>query len=127
MTGGAGSIAVVGASRARHKFGNKCVRAYAEAGWTVYPVHPSESEIEGLPCLPDLARVPGPLDRISLYLPPETTLRLLPEVAARGAGEVWLNPGSADTAVLDLARELGIPVRDGCSIVDIGVSPSRYT
>ena len=60
-----GNIAVVGASSARHKFGNKCVRAYAEAGWNVYPIHPTETEIEGLPAYPEVARVPVELDRVT--------------------------------------------------------------
>ncbi len=35
-------------------------------------------------------------------------------------------PGSADHRVLAAARQLGIPVVDGCSIVDIGRSPAMY-
>jgi predicted CoA-binding protein len=120
------TIAVVGASADRRKYGNKCVRAYLAAGYQVYPVNPSEREIEGLPVHHDLARVPVPLDRISVYLPPPLTLALLPEMARAQAGEVWFNPGSADAAVLAEARRLGIPARPGCSIVDIGHSPSEF-
>jgi predicted CoA-binding protein len=122
----AGKIAVVGASKERSKFGNKCVRAYVEAGWRVYPVHPVEHEIEGLEAYPDIARVPVELDRISVYLSPRVSAKLLPAFAEKGAGEVWFNPGSADAEVLDRARELGISVKDACSIVDLGVSPARY-
>lgn len=121
-----GNIAIVGASNERAKFGNKCVRAYVEAGWNVFPVHPVEKVIEGLPVYPDVAQVPVELDRISVYLSPRVSAKLLPAFAAKGAGEVWFNPGSADGEVLDRARELGIPVRDACSIVDLGVSPARY-
>ena len=121
-----GNIAVVGASSARHKFGNKCVRAYTEAGWNVYPIHPTETEIEGLPAYPEVARVPVELDRVSVYLRPELTLAFLPQLVDKGAGEVWFNPGSADARVLEKARDLGLEIRDACSIVDLGVSPSRY-
>jgi predicted CoA-binding protein len=120
------TIAVLGASRHRHKFGNKCVRAYREADWRVFPVHPTETEIEGLTAFRSLAEVPGELDRISVYLPPPVTLEALPEIARKGAGEVWFNPGAADVKVVELARQLGIAVRAGCSIIDIGASPSRY-
>lgn len=34
------TIAIVGASADRAKFGNKAVRAYAEEGWEVWPVNP---------------------------------------------------------------------------------------
>ena len=63
---------------------------------------------------------------MSVYLPPRTTLRLLEEIAAAGAGETFFNPGSADPTVLERARELDIAVRDDCSIVDIGLSPADF-
>jgi hypothetical protein len=120
------TIAVVGASADRRKYGNKCVRAYARAGYQVFPVNPGESEIEGLIVFPTIADVPGALDRISVYLHPPVTRSLIPDLARRGAGEVWFNPGSADDEVLRLAREAGIDIRDGCSIVDIGLSPGQF-
>lgn len=120
------TIAVLGASGHHEKFGNKCVRAYLAAGWQVFPVHPAETEIEGLPVYQRLADVPAELGRISVYLPPERTLEMLGDIAAKGAGEVWLNPGSADVRVLDEARRRGIPAVPGCSIVDIGLSPARF-
>jgi len=124
------TIAVLGASANRQKFGNKCVRAYRDAGYRVFPVNPGEREIEGLPACRTLAEVPAPIDRISVYLPPALTLSLLPAIA-RAAGhpaatEVWFNPGSADDAVLAEARRLGIAARPGCSIVDIGKRPGEY-
>ena len=120
------TIAVLGASGNRSKYGNKCVRAYREAGYEVYPVNPGEAEVEGLKTYRSLAEVPAELARISVYLPPPVTKDMLPEIAAKKASEVWFNPGSADAQVLDEARELGIPVRAGCSIVDIGYSPAQF-
>jgi predicted CoA-binding protein len=120
------TIAVLGASSNRAKFGNKCVRAYREAGYQVYPINPGETEVEGWKAYRSLAEVPVDLERISVYLPPPVTKDLLPEIAAKNAGEVWFNPGSADADVLEQARQLGIPVRAGCSIVAIGYSPAQY-
>jgi len=119
-------VAVLGASTDHRKFGNKSVRAHRQAGWDVVPVSLSGDEVEGLPTYRKLAEVPGDLDRITVYLPPPVTLELLPEIAARGAGEVWLNPGAADHQVVEAARELGIPAVEGCSIVDLGLSPSQF-
>lgn len=123
------TVAILGASRLRHKFGNKSVRAHLHAGWDVHPVNlsPAEGSIEGLETVSKLADVAvAKLDRISVYLPPPVTMELLPEIAASGAAEVWFNPGSADHRVLDAARALGIRAVDGCSIVDLGLSPSQF-
>ena len=43
------TIAIIGASADRAKFGNKAVRAFLQQGYTVYPVNPKETRIEGLP------------------------------------------------------------------------------
>jgi len=122
------TIAVVGASNDRRKFGNKCVRAYLRAGWQVFPINinPAEKEVEGLPTRTSVRDIPEELERISVYLPPPVTLELLPDFAAKGAREVWMNPGAADRAVIEAAKRQGIPVVQGCSIVDVGFSPSQF-
>lgn len=119
-------VAVLGASTNHTKFGNKSVRAHRKAGWEVVPVSLSGEEVEGLPTYRKLSEVPGELDRITVYLPPPVTLELLPEIAEKGAEEVWFNPGAADRQVLERAREMGIPAKDGCSIVALGLSPSQF-
>lgn len=120
------TIAVVGASADRHKYGNKCVRAYQAAGYRVFPVNPHEPAVEGLSTFRSVTDVPERLDRISVYLPPAVTRTVLADLASAGAGEVWFNPGSVDAEVVAEARRRGIPVRQGCSIIDLGLSPSQF-
>ena len=118
-------IAIIGASADRAKFGNKAVRAYLAGGYQVFPIHPTAKMIEGLPAYHSILEVPAEeLDRVSLYLPPQIGLQAIEEIARKSVGEVWLNPGAESPALIDRARQLGLKVVIGCSIVDIGVNPS---
>ena len=70
------TVAVLGASANRRKYGNKSVRAHLQQGYEVFPVHPAAGEIEGLKAYPNLASVPvETLDRITVYLPPPACVR----------------------------------------------------
>ena len=120
------TIAVLGASHLRNKFGNKCVRAYAAAGYEVYPINPGGKPVEGLKTYRRLSEVPDNLDRISVYLPPIVSFEYLGDIAEKNAKEVWFNPGAADDKVFAAAKQKGINAIDGCSIVDIGMSPSQF-
>lgn len=121
------TVAIVGASPDRRKFGNKSVRAHAAAGFTVYPVHPSAETIEGLPVYRSVAQVPvDQLDRVSIYLPPAVGITILAEVASKNPAEVWFNPGTDSPEVLAEARRLGLRAVVGCSIVDLGMTPAMF-
>lgn len=117
------SVAIIGASSARHKFGNKAVRAFLRQGWTVYPVNPSEPEIEGLKSYPSVSAIPGPVDRASLYLPPAIGIAVLDEIQRKGIRELWVNPGAESDALIEKAERLGLETIQACSIVDIGERP----
>lgn len=120
------TVAVLGASRDRAKFGNISVRAHARMGYEVFPVNPYADQIEGLPVFATLADLPvDSVDRVSVYLLPDQGYELLEDIAQLQPEEVWLNPGSADAALVERARELGLPVIEGCSIIDVGLSPGE--
>ncbi len=121
------TVAILGASADRSKFGNKSLRAHAQAGYDVYPVNPKGGQIEGLPVYATLADVPvDHLNRISVYLPPAVGLSMLDAIAAKGCDEVWFNPGSDSPEVLAKAESLGLQAIADCSIVDLGLSPGQF-
>jgi hypothetical protein len=119
------TVAVIGASNDRAKYGNRAVRAYRAEGYRVFPVNPREASIEGLEAYASILDIPGPVDRATLYLPPERTLLVLEDIARKGVRELFLNPGSESGEVIARAEELGLVPILACSIVDIGRSPNH--
>jgi predicted CoA-binding protein len=120
------SVAVLGASRDRRKFGNKAVRAYTASGFTVFPVNPGEATIEGLKAYPTLDAIPEPIDFVSLYVPPAVGVKLLPAIAAKEPKELWLNPGSESDELIEAAADLHLRAIVACSIVALGLTPDEF-
>ena len=119
-------VAVVGASRDRHKFGNKAVRAFRDAGHTVVPINPHETEIEGLRAYASVLEVPGPIDMATVYVQPDVVLRLFDEFERKQIPEIWLNPGADDDDVIAEAKRRQLNVIVACSIMGVGRRPSEY-
>jgi len=117
------TIAIIGASNDRAKFGNKAVRAFQQQGYEVFPVNPKETEIEGLPAFGSIRDVPVRPHKVSVYLPPPVLVKVLPDIAAKGCDELWLNPGTESAEVLAEAGRLKLNVVQACSIVGVGMSP----
>ena len=120
------TVAVIGASSDRRKFGNKALRAFAHQGYTVYAINPHANEIEGHLAYASVLDVPGPIDMATVYVQPEVGVRVMEDLAAKKVGEIWLNPGADGPEVVERASELGLKTIQACSIIGIGESPRSY-
>jgi predicted CoA-binding protein len=120
------TVAVIGASSDRRKFGNKALRAFKRQGYHVIPVNPNEAEIEGMKTFASVLDIPDPVDMATLYVQPEVGEQVMDEIARKRIAEVWLNPGADHPAVIARAKQLGIDPILACSILGIGESPSGY-
>lgn len=121
------TVAVVGASSDRRKYGNKAVRAYLKAGYDVYPVHPTEATVEGQSVYRSVRDVPAEkLDRVAVYVPPAVGVKVLDDVVAKPVGAVYLNPGADAPEVVDRAKQLGLNVVTNCAIIAVGARPDMF-
>lgn len=120
------SVAILGASTDRTKFGNKAVRAFRDRGFRVYPINAKVAMVEEIEAFPTVQDLPVRPEIVSVYLPPAILLQMLPGLASVGFDEFWLNPGTDTPEVLSAARELKIPFVQACSLIRLGVDPSDY-
>jgi predicted CoA-binding protein len=120
------TVAVVGASSSRAKFGNKALRAFLAEGHRVLAINPNEDEVEGLKTYASVLDVPGPIDMATVYVQPDVTLRLLDEFQRKGIPEIWVNPGAEDEAVMAEARRRKMNVFFACSIIGLGRNPGDF-
>ncbi len=112
------TLAVIGVSHDRRKFGNIVYRDLRDKGYRVLAVHPNHNTVEGGPCYPDLASLPEPVDGIVVVVPPHVTEQIVREADAIGIKRVWLQPGAASAAAIRYCEEHGLDViYDECVMV----------
>lgn len=109
--------AVVGANQNPEKFGNKIYRKLHRKGYQVYAVNPRYSEVEGDPCYARLADLPQKPSVVNLVVAPDKGRAFIEEAAALGIPNIWFQPGTADEALLDLVRRLGLRSVQACVLV----------
>ena len=120
------TVAVVGASSDRNKFGNKALRAFQSEGYTVIPINPNEREVEGIATYPSVLDVPGSIDMATVYVQPDIAMQLLDEFEQKGIPEVWINPGAETDEMIATARKRKTKVIFACSIIGVGRSPHEF-
>ena len=111
-------IAVTGVSRVPQAHGaNVVFRRLRDRGYDVVPVNPHATEVEGVPCWPDLRSVPGGVDAVVVGTRPEHAVGTVRECVELGVAHVWmhrsLDAGSVSPDAVALGRAAGLAVIDG--------------
>lgn len=113
------SIALFGASNQPGKVGYVCLKNL-QGAYTgkIYPIHPEEKEILGLPAYSDLDQVPGPIDLAFIIVPVEAVRSVIDQCGRKGVpGGVLITSGFAEVGpagkalqdqVAQRAKELGL-------------------
>ncbi|MBS0617998.1 MAG: CoA-binding protein [Spirochaetes bacterium] len=96
-------VALVGASNDSTKYGNIIFRDLKSKGYTIYPVNPKATSVEGVAAIHSLAELKEKTDveLLIFVIPPKMTLESLQIAKDLGYKKVWLQPGAADAAVAE--------------------------
>lgn len=115
-------FAVAGVSRNPKEFANAIFRKLKDGGYDVVPVNPNASTLEGVTCYPDLASIPGQIDGVFAATPPNASLDLIAQCAARGVPRIWFHrsfgQGSVPHAAVEECRKMGVEcIAGGCPMM----------
>ncbi len=113
---------VAGVSRESAQAANAVFRKLQSSGYEVVPVNPATAKVEGVPCYPDLASVPGTLDGVVIATHPKVAADVVRQAAARGIRQIWVHrsfgDGSVSEDALAACNEHGItPIVGGCPLM----------
>lgn len=111
--------AVVGCSPDPSRPSNEVASFLIERGYRVIPVHPTETEILGQRCYPDLASIPEQVDVVDLFRRSEQVGPHVEEAIAIGAKVVWMQLGIVNEEAAARAHAAGIDVvMDHCPKIE---------
>jgi hypothetical protein len=109
------TIAMVGLSSKPDRASYMVASYLKEQGYRIIPVNPTEKEVLGEPCYPDLASITGSVDVVDIFRRSEEVPAIMEEAIKIGAKAVWMQEGVINEEAAARAREAGLlVVMDNC-------------
>lgn len=102
------NLALLGLSKTKGKFGNYAYKELTSRGYHVFAVHPTEKEIEGIPCFPSLLSIKEKVGGVFVSVSPKNIPSILQEISSTGLKNVWLQQGCESLEAIDQANKLGL-------------------
>ncbi len=99
------SIAVIGATDNSSKYGHVIYRDLKRKGFTVYPVNPQRTSVDGDPAFPNVGDIPGKTTIVNFVVPPSTTLNVLQHCLDLDLMNVWVQPGAESPEVIAFLQQ----------------------
>ncbi len=106
-------IAIIGASPNSTRPSHGVLLDLVGLGYDVVPVHPTATEVGGLPCYPSLGKAveaTGPVDIVDVFRLPPACPEHAREAVAVGAHCLWLQLGIVSREAGQIAHEAGLAV-----------------
>ena len=110
-------VVILGASDKPARYSYKAFKMLQEAGHEVIPVSPRVKEIESVITCPTLKDVPGPVDTVTMYVSPEISTKLGPDIVTLQPKRVIFNPGSENERLAEILNREGVEVVEACTLV----------
>jgi predicted CoA-binding protein len=102
------TIAIIGASRNKKKFGNQVLKNLVSKGYDVYPVNPYAEEIEGIKCYNNVSLLPENVKTALIVTPKKETEKTVKELINKGITNIWIQQMSETTESIDIALKSNV-------------------
>ncbi|MFB2894551.1 CoA-binding protein [Aerosakkonemataceae cyanobacterium BLCC-F50] len=112
-------IAVVGHSDNPTRISYQIAQFLRQVGYTVIPVNPMVSEIDGQPCYASLQDIPQSVDLVNVFRRSEYLPEIVSDAIAIDAKTIWAQSGIYDETSAKKALQAGLNVvMDACIKVE---------
>jgi predicted CoA-binding protein len=113
------NVALVGLSSNPYRPSHFAAMYLIAAGYNVIPVNPREKQILGRPCYASLGEIPGPVEIVDIFRPPDAVPPIVEEAIGIGAKVIWMQFEVVHYDAARRAREAGLEVvMDQCMKVE---------
>lgn len=110
-------VAVLGASPKRNRYSNMAVRRLIEEGYSVIPVNPGYSTVEGIQTVSSLSEIKDKVDTLTMYINPYLAEKTAEEIVKLAPRRVIFNPGSESFPLMDKLKRANIMSLQACTLV----------
>ena len=108
---------MLGASPKPDRYAYRAMELLREYGHRPVPVNPAFDEVLGAKCYPKIVDVPEKIDTVTLYLGKARSDPLIDDVLTAHPRRIIMNPGAENDDLAEKARQRGIEVVEGCTLV----------
>ncbi|SVC56040.1 uncharacterized protein METZ01_LOCUS308894 [marine metagenome] len=95
------TIALIGASNNKNKYGNRIYRDLRSKGYHVIPINPKEELIEGDKAYRSIEEMETLPDIANFVVPPPVAMKIAQHIADLGIKHLWFQPGSESDELED--------------------------
>lgn len=104
------TIAVVGMSDKPDRPSHYVAQFMRQHGYTIIPVNPQCTEIDGLTCYASLRDIPVPVDMVNVFRRPDDIPPIAEDAVAIGAKSLWIQLGLVCDEAARIAEAGGLDV-----------------
>lgn len=110
-------VAVLGASVNPTRYSYLAIERLRAKGHEPIGVSPGKARLPDLPWVAQLSELPSDIHTLTMYVGPDRSRDLGPEILKCGFQRVIFNPGTENADLMEQLRRAGIEVVEGCTLV----------